>query len=652
MNPVAERAYAILSRLGANPVGAELGVSRGALSRRLLTRKDLHLIMVDTWGVYRPTYAASDDWHAERTTEEQASHRASAETLTRFAEDRRSIIAKDTLDAAKGITDGSLDFVFVDADHSYAGCMADIEAWAPKIKAGGLLCGHDFHAPNFPKWGVEQAVSDYARMRRLSFEVGADDTWFMRMPGPVPEASTHYDQVVICCVRWGKKYGAEYVNVLADMVERNIESPVQFWCFTDDPAGLDDGIVVQPIPTSGLPGWWSKLRLFATDAFPKGTRVIYLDLDVAVTGALEPLIDQKGIAADWLQGGYNSSVMVWDHGEHSQIWSTFKPTVMDELHGDQNWIERVSTWACLPPDWIVSYRLHAQEWPPVGAKIVAFHGAPKPHEVKTGWVPEIWTMDGLAEPRYVSKLNNDITAIRANVETNKENAIPAIKPVAAHTGVVCIVGGGPSLADDLVNLQFARHYGAEIWALNGVHDYLIDRRIIPDAMVMLDSRPENAGFVCKPHYAVQYMIATQCDPTVFAKLECYDVRKWTAWAWGIEDDVIIGGGATVGLKAMCLAYVLGYRRFKIFGFDSSYRATENHAYRQPMNDTEAMTDVVVQGERFTSAKWMVRQVREFQDQAKTLMDSGCTIEVYGSGLLPAVCRAANRHQKETVKWTA
>src|SRR5690606_11229810 len=46
--------------------------------------------------------------------------------------------------AAKHVPDGSLDFVYIDADHSYAGVRADIAAWRPKIRAGGIIAGHDY----------------------------------------------------------------------------------------------------------------------------------------------------------------------------------------------------------------------------------------------------------------------------------------------------------------------------------------------------------------------------------------------------------------------------------------------------------------------------------------------------------------------------
>ena len=57
----------------------------------------------------------------------------------------------------KRYKDSSLDFVFLDASHTYEDVKADIQAWKPKIKKGGYLGGHDFQI-DFP--GVVQAVQE------------------------------------------------------------------------------------------------------------------------------------------------------------------------------------------------------------------------------------------------------------------------------------------------------------------------------------------------------------------------------------------------------------------------------------------------------------------------------------------------------------
>lgn len=55
--------------------------------------------------------------------------------------------------------DGSIDLLFVDADHSEAGVLKDLALWAPKIAPGGILAGHDFDEREFP--GVVSAVRKF-----------------------------------------------------------------------------------------------------------------------------------------------------------------------------------------------------------------------------------------------------------------------------------------------------------------------------------------------------------------------------------------------------------------------------------------------------------------------------------------------------------
>jgi len=57
---------------------------------------------------------------------------------------------------AKDFADGSLDLVFIDADHSEESVLRDLQAWLPKLRPGGILSGHDYGAPHHP--GVKRAV--------------------------------------------------------------------------------------------------------------------------------------------------------------------------------------------------------------------------------------------------------------------------------------------------------------------------------------------------------------------------------------------------------------------------------------------------------------------------------------------------------------
>jgi len=100
---------------------------------------------------------------------------------------------------------------------------------------------------------------------------------------------------------------------------------------------------------------------------------------------------------------------------------------------------------------------------------------------------------------------------------------------------------------------------------------------------------------------------------------------------------LIGGGTTVGLQAMSIAYALGHRKIHLFGFDSSYSAAgEGHAYRQPLNDGEEPVEYRVGDKAFMAAPWMARQAVEYQTASRQLCDGGAELYVHGTGLLPAI----------------
>lgn len=62
-------------------------------------------------------------------------------------------------EAANNFSNNSVDFVFVDADHSYESVVKDIDAWLPKIKNQGIISGHDYFNP----CGVKKAVDEKFR---------------------------------------------------------------------------------------------------------------------------------------------------------------------------------------------------------------------------------------------------------------------------------------------------------------------------------------------------------------------------------------------------------------------------------------------------------------------------------------------------------
>lgn len=178
----AQRGDAILKRVGNKARGVEVGVFRGVLSRYLLKKGVSRLFMVDNWLPAKEQpghYKATRDYCATLSEKEAASNEALAREVARQYGERAKVLKMGSVEAAALINDASMDFVFLDADHSEDGLRADIAAWLPKVKRGGWLCGHDIdnHMPEYDFSGVRRAV-DVAFPDGI--EVDDNFTWFVR----------------------------------------------------------------------------------------------------------------------------------------------------------------------------------------------------------------------------------------------------------------------------------------------------------------------------------------------------------------------------------------------------------------------------------------------------------------------------------------
>jgi hypothetical protein len=212
----------------------------------------------------------------------------------------------------------------------------------------------------------------------------------------------------IVFVKSGDAFGSDYVNILADMCRRNLPEgfPGQFVCFTDDPKGIGPDIAIRPLP-GDLHGWWNKLWLFKDGHFEDGDRILYLDLDTVIVGALDQIVQYSGsfaILRDFYRpDGLQSSVMAWPANTRNDIWHQWNACRRPmNAGGDQAWIETWADhigfvpdlWHDLLPRQFVSFKRDCGKYPPKGAKVVVFHGLPRPHECETDWVWDIWAING------------------------------------------------------------------------------------------------------------------------------------------------------------------------------------------------------------------------------------------------------------------
>lgn len=122
-------------RLG---TGAEVGVRNAETSEFLLqNNEELVMFLVDPYGSYL-------DLGYQFTAEEQSIIKKAAATKLKKFGDRASWIYRTSVEGAKLIDPGDLDFVFIDGNHDAPYVEQDIYAWYPKVRAGGLVMGHDY----------------------------------------------------------------------------------------------------------------------------------------------------------------------------------------------------------------------------------------------------------------------------------------------------------------------------------------------------------------------------------------------------------------------------------------------------------------------------------------------------------------------------
>lgn len=115
-------------------VGAEIGVLEGR-TIAYLTAMGIAMIGVDLW---KPLHGA------EETYEEHDLEGYFRDLVEALRDKDATLLRMDTVVAANLVKDGALDFVFIDADHTYEGVKRDIAAWTPKVRDGGAVMGHDY----------------------------------------------------------------------------------------------------------------------------------------------------------------------------------------------------------------------------------------------------------------------------------------------------------------------------------------------------------------------------------------------------------------------------------------------------------------------------------------------------------------------------
>lgn len=136
---------------------AEIGVAEGNFAEEMLRWPVSwrHIYLVDRWqcvSTQKGDAANTQEWHTRNYLQVQA-------RVAKYGP-RAVILRGDSVEMAARVPDYTLAFVNIDADHSYGGVWADIQAWWPKLMPGGVMAFHDYENPSY---GVKAAVQAFLK---------------------------------------------------------------------------------------------------------------------------------------------------------------------------------------------------------------------------------------------------------------------------------------------------------------------------------------------------------------------------------------------------------------------------------------------------------------------------------------------------------
>ena len=229
----------------------------------------------------------------------------------------------------------------------------------------------------------------------------------------------------VICLKWGTRYGPEYVNCLFRSVAANTKRSLRFVCITDDTKGIDEAVETQLMPPFDLPEElrfhpFRRMFLFDQRVGDLSGAVLHFDLDLLVTGSIDALFDYKPESRfvtieNWTQIGKNignMSVFRYRIGELQEVWQRFRadPMAMKvRYRNSQTFVSRTLDHVdFFPREWCLSFK-HSlvPRWPmnfivapklPPETKVVAFTGRPDIDEARRGE----WPVDAAWKKIYKS----------------------------------------------------------------------------------------------------------------------------------------------------------------------------------------------------------------------------------------------------------
>lgn len=207
----------------------------------------------------------------------------------------------------------------------------------------------------------------------------------------------------VVCVQIGnyEGRGREYVAKLFHGVKWHMPADIEWRgiCLTDDASMVPEGIEARLVPDAPK-SWWSKLWMFRPGMFKPGDRVLFFDLDTIIVGDLADIASYTGkfaILWDFFYPDHmGSALMAWEAGALDHIWTSWNRSGRPQFDpwGDQRLIEALQPeadfWQEMHPGQTVSFKKDCRSGLPRDARVICFHGQPRPHATGVEWVDRLW----------------------------------------------------------------------------------------------------------------------------------------------------------------------------------------------------------------------------------------------------------------------
>lgn len=223
-------------------------------------------------------------------------------------------------------------------------------------------------------------------------------------------------------------------------------------------------------------------------------------------------------------------------------------------------------------------------------------------------------MDAFAPIDLVTVSDVPVETLEAHIRANSVRGIPFLmdRPFDLKNEPIALVGGGPSLQSTIHELREFKH----VMVCGSAFDHVVGLGLKPEYAVFCDQEADMIGYSNLTNCI--YLIATQCNPAVVDHFAGHDIRMWDMDGWvdekTFEGRPRIAGGSTAALRAMSLAFVLGYRDIHLFGVDSSFDDDRGrHAYDYP-DEREKVPSIVcrINGRKFRTSLPFLAQAKDFQ----------------------------------------